>query len=89
VRARLSHCRSVLLYFNRHRTNTTPQLGERLFTRTEFRPYFEAGVVDIVQPDLAHAGGISEVKRIANMAEYVRFLFLIPVSFHFLGHLTP
>ncbi|KAF7292112.1 Enolase C-terminal domain-like protein [Mycena indigotica] len=46
-------------------------LGERLFTRQEFRPYFEAGCVDIVQPDVAHAGGISEVRRIANMAEYV------------------
>ncbi|KAJ6550983.1 mandelate racemase/muconate lactonizing protein [Mycena vulgaris] len=44
-------------------------LGERLFTRQDMRPYFEAGCIDIVQPDLAHAGGISEVKKIANMAE--------------------
>ncbi|KAF7308259.1 Enolase C-terminal domain-like protein [Mycena chlorophos] len=44
-------------------------LGERLFTRQDMRPYFENGCIDIVQPDVAHAGGISETKRIANMAE--------------------
>ncbi|KAJ7690232.1 enolase C-terminal domain-like protein [Mycena rosella] len=44
-------------------------LGERLFTRQDMRPYFEAGCIDIVQPDLAHAGGISECRKIANMAE--------------------
>lgn len=44
-------------------------LGERLFTRNDFRPYFEAGVVDMVQPDVAHAGGISECMRIGRMAE--------------------
>jgi L-alanine-DL-glutamate epimerase-like enolase superfamily enzyme len=47
------------------------QLGERLFTRQDVRPYFELGCVDIIQPDIAHAGGISETKKIANMAEYV------------------
>jgi L-alanine-DL-glutamate epimerase-like enolase superfamily enzyme len=45
------------------------QLGERLFTRQDVRPYFEAGCIDIIQPDLAHAGGLSEVKKIATMAE--------------------
>ncbi|KAM0754981.1 putative mandelate racemase/muconate lactonizing enzyme [Meredithblackwellia eburnea MCA 4105] len=44
-------------------------LGERLFTRQDVRPYFEAGCIDIIQPDIAHAGGISETRRIANMAE--------------------
>ena len=44
-------------------------LGERLFTRTDVRPYFESGCIDIIQPDLAHAGGLSESRRIANMAE--------------------
>ena len=33
------------------------------------RPYFEAGCIDIIQPDIAHSGGLSETKRIANMAE--------------------
>lgn len=44
-------------------------LGERLFTRIDVRPYFEAGCIDVIQPDLAHSGGISETRRIANMAE--------------------
>lgn len=43
--------------------------GERLFTRWDFKSLFNQGVIDIIQPDLSHAGGISEVKRIAAMAE--------------------
>lgn len=31
--------------------------------------YLEDALIDIIQPDIAHAGGISETKRIANMAE--------------------
>jgi galactonate dehydratase len=42
--------------------------GERLFHRTEFRRVLEAGVA-VVQPDLSHAGGITEVFRIATQAE--------------------
>ncbi|KAK4687463.1 galactonate dehydratase, partial [Tremellales sp. Uapishka_1] len=44
-------------------------LGERLFTREDVRPYFELGCIDIIQPDIAHSGGISETKKIATMAE--------------------
>jgi galactonate dehydratase len=44
-------------------------LGERLYTRWEFKPVFERGVVDLIQPDLSHAGGILEVRKIAAMAE--------------------
>lgn len=43
--------------------------GERLFTRWQFQELLEKRAVRIVQPDLAHAGGISEVRRIAAMAE--------------------
>lgn len=43
--------------------------GERMFTRWDFKKLFNDGYVDIIQPDLSHAGGISEVKRIADMAE--------------------
>jgi len=42
--------------------------GERLYSRWDFRPVLEAGVA-VVQPDLSHAGGISEVRRIAAAAE--------------------
>lgn len=44
-------------------------LGERLYSRWDFKPFFEAAAVDVIQPDLSHAGGISEVRRIAAMAE--------------------
>jgi galactonate dehydratase len=43
--------------------------GERLFTRWGFRTVLERQLVSVIQPDLCHAGGISEVRRIAAMAE--------------------
>jgi galactonate dehydratase len=43
--------------------------GERMFSRWDFKPLLRDGYVDIIQPDLSHAGGISEVRRIAAMAE--------------------
>ncbi len=50
-------------------TSTPIALGERLYSRWDFKPFFEKGVVDIIQPDLSHAGGILEVRKIAAMAE--------------------
>lgn len=43
--------------------------GERLFTKYDFKRLLQIGGVDIIQPDLSHAGGITEVKKIAAMAE--------------------
>lgn len=43
--------------------------GERMFSRFEFKHVFERGGLAIVQPDLSHAGGISECFKIAGMAE--------------------
>jgi galactonate dehydratase len=43
--------------------------GERMYSRFEFKRVFEGGGLAIVQPDLSHAGGISECIRIAAMAE--------------------
>ncbi len=43
--------------------------GERMFSRFEFKRVFEAGGLSIVQPDLSHAGGITECVKIAAMAE--------------------
>ncbi|WP_134668901.1 galactonate dehydratase [Halorussus marinus] len=50
-------------------TTTPIATGERLFSRWDFKQVFENGSVDVVQPDLSHAGGITEVKKIADMAE--------------------
>ncbi|MFW6719332.1 galactonate dehydratase [Streptomyces sp. MAR4 CNY-716] len=51
--------------------------GERLFSRGEMLPALRAGVA-VLQPDLSHAGGISECRRIASLAE----TFDVPVAPH-------
>ncbi|KAF8069119.1 enolase C-terminal domain-like protein [Lyophyllum atratum] len=52
------------------KTVSTPiALGERLYTRTDFRPYLEKRAIDIAQPDVSHCGGISELHRIATLTE--------------------
>jgi galactonate dehydratase len=43
--------------------------GERQYTRWGFKQILADGYVDIIQPDLSHAGGILECKKIASMAE--------------------
>jgi galactonate dehydratase len=43
--------------------------GERLFTRWGFQRLIESRAVSVIQPDLAHAGGISEVRKIAALSE--------------------
>jgi galactonate dehydratase len=43
--------------------------GERLYSRWDFKPLFDRGGIDVIQPDVSHAGGISELVRIAAMAE--------------------
>lgn len=43
--------------------------GERMFSRWDFKQLLADGYVDIIQPDLSHAGGITECKKIASMAE--------------------
>ncbi|MGD0982836.1 MAG: galactonate dehydratase [Acidimicrobiales bacterium] len=42
--------------------------GERLYSRWDFEPVLDAGIA-VVQPDVSHAGGISEVRRIGAQAE--------------------
>lgn len=43
--------------------------GERMFSRWQFKDLLKEGYVDIIQPDLSHAGGITECKKIISMAE--------------------
>lgn len=43
--------------------------GERLYTKYDFKRLLQIGGVDIIQPDCSHAGGITEVRKIAAMAE--------------------
>ena len=51
--------------------------GERLLSRWEFRHVFEKQAVAYIQPDGSHAGGITELKKIANMAE-VYYIHTMP-----------
>jgi len=53
-------------------------VGERLHTRWEFVPIFEHELADYIMPDVTWAGGISELKKIATMAE----AHYIPISPH-------
>src|SRR4051812_17888486 len=43
--------------------------GERMFSRWDFKKLLIEGYVDIIQPDVSHAGGITECKKIISMAE--------------------
>src|SRR6476660_7686010 len=50
-------------------TATSIALGERLYSRWDFKHVLASGAVDIIQPDPSHAGGITETRKIATMAE--------------------
>ncbi|MFC4323652.1 galactonate dehydratase [Litchfieldia salsa] len=52
-----------------HATNIPIATGERMFSKWDFKKLLEDGYVDIIQPDLSHAGGITECKKIFAMAE--------------------
>lgn len=43
--------------------------GERMFSKWQFKNLLKDGYVDIIQPDVSHAGGITECKKILSMAE--------------------
>lgn len=49
--------------------STPIAVGERLYSRWDFKPFLASGAVDIIQPDLSHAGGLTECRKIAAMAE--------------------
>lgn len=50
-------------------TNVPLAGGERLFSRNGFQPFLEEGILKLVQPDLGVAGGFTEVKKIASLAD--------------------
>ncbi|PZF86260.1 mandelate racemase/muconate lactonizing enzyme family protein [Jiangella anatolica] len=53
-------------------------VGERLFTRWDVLPVLQDGLVNYVMPDVCWTGGVSELKKIATLAE----TFLVPISPH-------
>ncbi|WP_246999765.1 galactonate dehydratase [Halosolutus gelatinilyticus] len=54
--------------------------GERLYSRWEFRSHLEQHRLDIAQPDISHAGGITEITNIASMAETYGATLMISCS---------
>ena len=52
-----------------NQTSIVLAAGERMYSRFDFKHVLEAGGIGILQPDLSHAGGISECHKIAAMAE--------------------
>jgi galactonate dehydratase len=57
------------------RSNISISAGERLYTRWDYKRMFDLMAADYIQPDVSHAGGISELKKIAAEAEcrYIPF----------------
>ena len=53
----------------REATSIPLATGERIYTRREFLPYLEKGLLDVLQPDLGNCGGITEGRKIADLAE--------------------
>lgn len=62
----------------RDRSDVPVCVGERLYTRWQFRPVLEQKLADYIMPDIIRTGGISEMKKIATMAE----AFFVPISPH-------
>ena len=53
----------------RRKVNIPIAAGERLYTKFPFSEIIERHAVDVIQPDIANAGGITELKKIAAIAE--------------------
>lgn len=59
----------------RDKSNLPISAGERLYSRRDYLPLFNMRAADFIQPDVSHAGGIMELKKIGAMAEanYIGF----------------
>lgn len=60
------------------RTRLPIAVGERLHSRTMFRPVLELGAADYLMPDITRCGGVSEMRKIASLAE----TFHVPIAPH-------
>jgi L-alanine-DL-glutamate epimerase-like enolase superfamily enzyme len=61
-----------------HATSTPICVGENLYLRHGFRDLLEKQAADIIMPDISKCGGLSECRKIANMAE----VYYIPFAPH-------
>ena len=68
------------------RTNVPLATGERLYSRWDYKQTLATGAVDVLQPSPSHAGGLTEVQKIATAAESTDTLVSLhcplgPISF--------
>jgi L-alanine-DL-glutamate epimerase-like enolase superfamily enzyme len=52
--------------------------GERIYTRWDYAPYFEIGALSVIQPDIGNTGGLTEAKKIADLA----YIYDVSVQAH-------
>ena len=57
----------LMKYVSSH-TTLPLAAGERIYTRWQYRPYFENGSFQVIQPDIGNCGGLTEVRKICDMA---------------------
>ena len=62
---------------NQDKSPVAISAGERLYTRWDYKRIFDLMAADYIQPDISHAGGIMELKKIAAEAE-CRYIPLAP-----------
>ncbi|MDR1766285.1 MAG: mandelate racemase/muconate lactonizing enzyme family protein [Lachnospiraceae bacterium] len=55
--------------------------GERIYSRWQYQPYFENSSLQVIQPDIANTGGITEAKKIADAA----YAYDVAVQYHVCG----
>lgn len=74
-------CNTAVYRHIKQKCNIPLATGERSYTRWDFRPFFEDRTLSFVQPDLANTGGITETKKICDMAQ----VYDIGVQVHVCG----
>lgn len=65
----------------REKVNTAISVGERAHTKWDFVPILEQKLADYIMPDVTWTGGITEMKKIASLAEG----YYVPISPHDAG----
>ncbi|PJI06881.1 MULTISPECIES: mandelate racemase/muconate lactonizing enzyme family protein [Clostridium] len=58
-----------LMLLLKEKTNIPLASGERIYSRYGFLPFLQKRSLDVIQPDVANCGGISEAKKICDMAQ--------------------
>lgn len=70
-----------LLRFVHQHTGIPVASGERIYSRWQFRKCFEQEAIQVIQPDIGNSGGITEVKKICDMA----YVYDVGVQIHVCG----